>query len=93
MYGDGAKTTTISVKLRDDDLKLLDGLRDELNESEHLNGAIDSRMRWHRGWGRPGRGEALRAALRFTANPPLAKARPSSSTKSKTKRRPKAKAK
>ena len=63
-YGETRKTTTISVKLDDADLALLDGLVDDKDFCETGMPDADQGRGW---WFTPKRSHALRAALRAAA--------------------------
>jgi Arc/MetJ-type ribon-helix-helix transcriptional regulator len=63
MYGEPRKTTTISVKLGDDDLKLLDALVADREFAQ--TGMPDARENGY--WFTPKRSHAVRAAIRAAA--------------------------
>jgi hypothetical protein len=63
-YGEALKTTTISVKLTDEDLAVLDML---VEDKEFCEGGMPAGNQGRGWWFTPKRSHALRAALRAAA--------------------------
>lgn|SRR5678815_101738 len=81
------KTTTISVKLAEEDLIKLDAIVASWDPEDWKALDVDPSARWRSRYGKPNRGQILRALVRQASPRGSTKVRPSTAAKGKTKMR------